>query len=157
MIPDLGKCPNQKRHEIRKYAYLRVFMVSALPEVRNQFQKPFFDKVVYNYCSKFFWWSVSSQKMTFRKMDFPLYFQKVIWLGGTFLSAILFLKKPSPSEYAQVLVVMWTKHNHVTALLSPRPTIGGFEFCFFLLHISYSSVEAILSSFDIFIFLPWLP
>ena len=118
LIPDLGKCPNQKTHEIRKYAYLRVFwfghfprsgiesesspnkkdgiystcilrnsithknasgfdpgprevpkpentqirvfayfmcfLVRALPEVWDRIRKQFFDKVLYNYCSKIF-------------------------------------------------------------------------------------------------------
>ena len=31
MISDLGKCPNQKTHEICKYAYLRVFWFRHIP------------------------------------------------------------------------------------------------------------------------------
>ena len=55
-------------------------------------------------------------------MDFPLYFEKVIWVGGgNFFRQIFFLKKPNTPEYAQVLVVTWAKPNSVTALLSPRP------------------------------------
>ena len=57
------------------------FLVRALPEVRDQIWKQFFDKVLYNYSSKFYLWSVSPQKMALKKMDFPLYFQKVIWPG----------------------------------------------------------------------------
>ena len=56
-------------------------------------------------------------------MDFPLYFQKVFWTGGTsFFIEIFFLKKPNTSECAQVLVVMWVKLDCVEALLSPGPT-----------------------------------
>ena len=62
--------------------------------------------------------------MAFQKKDFPLYFQKVIWVrGDNFLQNFFFLKKPNTPEYAQVLVVMWAKPNSVTALLSPRPTL----------------------------------
>ena len=56
------------------------------------------------------------------KMDFPLHYQKVIWVGG---GAGFFAKKKSEKsstlEYAQVVVVLWAKLNSVTALLSPRP------------------------------------
>ena len=31
LIPDLGKCPNQKTHEIRKYTYLHVFWFGHFP------------------------------------------------------------------------------------------------------------------------------
>ena len=30
LIPDFGKCPNQKTHEIRKYVYLRVFWLCKM-------------------------------------------------------------------------------------------------------------------------------
>ena len=59
------------------------------------------------------------------KMDFPLYFHKVIWWGGqNFACQIFFLKKPSTLEYAHVLVVKWEKPNSVTALLSSHPNSG---------------------------------
>ena len=55
-------------------------------------------------------------------MDFPLYFQNVIWPGGdTFFHQNFFLKKPNTSECAQVLVVTWVKLDCVEALLSPPP------------------------------------
>ena len=61
-------------------------------------------------------------------MDFPLYFEKVIWVGGgLFFGRIFFLKKPNTPEYAQVLVVTWAKLNSVTALLSPRPTTSNYQ------------------------------
>ena len=31
LIPDLGKCPNHKTHEIPKYIYLRVFWFGHFP------------------------------------------------------------------------------------------------------------------------------
>ena len=53
-------------------------------------------------------------------MDFPLYFEKVIWVGGDIFFAKNFcLKKPNTPEYAEVLVITWAKLNSVTALLSP--------------------------------------
>ena len=53
-------------------------------------------------------------------MDFPLYFQNVIWPGGgIFLKQFFFLKKPNIPKYAKDLVVTWAKPNSVTALLSP--------------------------------------
>ena len=55
-ILDLGKCPNQKTHESESAG----FLVWALPEVQNCFRKQFLHKVIYNYYSKFFFWSVSS-------------------------------------------------------------------------------------------------
>ena len=52
-------------------------------------------------------------------MDFPLYFEKVIWVGGGhFFRRNFFLKKPNTPEYAQVLVVTCPKPNYVAALLS---------------------------------------
>ena len=53
-------------------------------------------------------------------MDFPLYFQKVIWVeGGQILRQKCFPKKPNTPKYAQVLVITLAKLNAVTALLSP--------------------------------------
>ena len=55
-------------------------------------------------------------------MDFPLYFQNLIWPGGTsFFIKNLFLKKPNTWECSQVLVVTWVKLDCVEALLSPDP------------------------------------
>ena len=57
-------------------------------------------------------------------MDFPLYFQKGIWVGGQFFPRNFRLTKPNSPEKGQVLVVTWAKLNSATALLSPRPKIG---------------------------------
>ena len=54
-------------------------------------------------------------------MDFPLYFQTVIWVGGPFFCRIFLKKKPNTQEYAQLLLATWAKLNSVTALLSPCP------------------------------------
>ena len=55
-------------------------------------------------------------------MDFQLYFQKVILVGGQFFLHHLGLKKPNTPEYAKVLFITWAKLSSVTALLSPHPT-----------------------------------
>ena len=52
-------------------------------------------------------------------MDFPLYYEKVIWVEGDFLRRNLYLKKPNNPEYSQVLLVMCLKLNSVTIVLSP--------------------------------------
>ena len=57
-------------------------------------------------------------------MDFPLYFQNVIWPGGAFFLTNFFLKKPNIHKYAHDLVITWVKPNSVTALLSPPPITG---------------------------------
>ena len=55
-------------------------------------------------------------------MDFPFYFQEVIFVGGGhFFCKNCFQEKPNTPEYAQVLVVMCPNLNSVTALLSPPP------------------------------------
>ena len=54
------------------------FLVGALPVVKNQFLKQFYNKVLYNYWSKYFFWSVSVSISKSQKMDFPLYFKNVI-------------------------------------------------------------------------------
>ena len=96
------------------------FLVRALHQVRDQIQKQFFDKVLYNYCSK-----KNLKRFVPKngvpKMDFPLYFQKVIWVGDIFCDEIFFLKKPNTPKYAQVSVVTCPKANSVDALLSPPP------------------------------------
>ena len=73
LISGHGKGPHQKTCT---FTFMR-FLVRALPKVRDQIRKQFFNKVLYNYCSK--------KKMErfvpkncVKKMDFPLYFQKVI-------------------------------------------------------------------------------
>ena len=55
-------------------------------------------------------------------MNFPLFFQNVIWPGGHLFSSKKMLKKPNTWECAQVLVVTWVKLDCVKALLSPDPT-----------------------------------
>ena len=67
-----------------KYANTQicVFLVRALPKVQDQIRKQFFDKVLYNYCSEKKLLSVLSKKNSIKKMDLPLHFQKVIWVGG---------------------------------------------------------------------------
>ena len=49
-------------------------------------------------------------------MDFPLYFQNVIWPGGGHFFII--------KQFSQDLVVMWAKPNSVTPLLSPLLPLG---------------------------------
>ena len=53
------------------------FPVGALPEVQNLFLKQFSNKVLYNYCSNFFW-SLAVSIWKSQKMDFLLYFKNVI-------------------------------------------------------------------------------
>ena len=61
-------------------------------------------------------------KMAFQKMNFPWYFQKVIFVRGTyFVTKKTFLKKPNTLEYAQVFMVTCPKLNFVAALLSAPP------------------------------------
>ena len=62
-----------------------------------------------------------------KRMNFPLYFQKVIWVGGgvVFLSKILSEKAKHPRicpDYAKVLGVTCLKPNSVTALLPSLPS-----------------------------------
>ena len=70
MFLELGKCPNQEMHEMESAGFL--------PEVQYNFRKQFSQKVLYTYCFKFLW-SVSVSILKSKKIDFPLYFQKVIW------------------------------------------------------------------------------
>ena len=116
LILDLGKCPNQKTHEIRKYLYLCVFWLGHFPRSRIESKNSLikcYKITLLNFFSRVF-----SQNIAFLKMDFPLYFQQVIWVGGGHFF-LIFLKKPNNPEYGQVLVVTCTKFNSVTALLSP--------------------------------------
>ena len=63
------------------------FFIWGLPEVQNWFWMQFFNQVLYYYYLKVFLWIISSKTIAFQKMDFPLYFQNVIWPGqGFFLS-----------------------------------------------------------------------
>ena len=61
------------------------FLVGALSEVWNHFQKQFSHKVLYNYCSIFYWrYLVSNLKS--KKNGFPFVFSKTYWsdVGGFF-------------------------------------------------------------------------
>ena len=53
------------------------FQVGALPVVENQFLKHFSNKVLYNYCSKFFL-ERFGQYLKKSKMDFQMNFKNVI-------------------------------------------------------------------------------
>ena len=53
------------------------FLVGALPEAKNWFQKQFFNQKLYIYFSKKKL-SILSKKGGYKR-DFPLYFQNVIW------------------------------------------------------------------------------
>ena len=65
MISDLGKCPNQKK-------------------------KQFFDKVLYNDCSKFVFGAIRP-KTWCSKNGFPIVFsKKVIWVGTGTVFFVLF-------------------------------------------------------------------
>ena len=107
-------------HEICKYTYLGVFWFGHFTRYGIKSKKQFFDKVLYNYCSKNFL-KRFVPKNCVPKMDFPLYFQKMIWVGDIFCDEIFFLKKPNTPKYAQVSVVTCPKANSVDALLSPPP------------------------------------
>ena len=91
LILDLGKCPNQKTHEIRKYN--SSFLIKCCIIILQIFL-----------LETFF-----SQQMAFQKNGFPLVFSKSDLGGGAvFFCWNLFRKKPNTPEYAQDLVVMWT-------------------------------------------------
>ena len=68
-----------------KYANTRicVFSVWPLPEVKNWFRKQIWNENIYISIPNFFW-SVSLSILKSQKMDFPLYFQKVVllWQGS---------------------------------------------------------------------------
>ena len=73
-IFDFGKWSNWK------YAYtrIRVFSVWPLPKVENWFWKLIWNENVHISILIFFL-SFSVSILKSQKMDFPLYFQKVIW------------------------------------------------------------------------------
>ena len=128
VILDLMKCPNQKMHESESAGYL----VGHFPWSR-------ISEVVYNYGSHFFGEHFGQYLKT--KMDFPLYFQKVIWPGADSFCSKKILKKPNTSEYALVLVVTWAKLNSVPALLFPHRNQCGYKYlqggCKYLLPPTY--------------------
>ena len=61
---DLGKCPNQKTHESESAG----FLVRALPEVQNLFQKQFSYKVLYNYYYTFIFFN-TDPNAPFKKLN----------------------------------------------------------------------------------------
>ena len=79
--PGLREVPEPENTQIHVFAYFMCFLVRALPKVRDQIRKQFFDKVLYNYCSKFFFEHLGP-KMAFQKNYFALYFHKLIWEVG---------------------------------------------------------------------------
>ena len=82
MILDLGKCPKQKTCT---FTFMR-FLVGALPEVQNHFRKQFSHKVLYNYSSKFFLWSVSVSILKSQKNGFPIVFSNLqLTRGDSFI------------------------------------------------------------------------
>ena len=105
MIPDLVKCPNQKT---RKYVYLRiscVFWFGHFPRCGIKSKSSFLIKCYIITVPNFFVSSVLSQKMTFQKMEFPLYSQKVYNRPFLVLIFSVFNKKicSSCSQYSIVL------------------------------------------------------
>ena len=62
-ILDLRKCPNKKTHESESAG----FLIWALPEVKNCFQKQYLHKVLYNYYSKFFCGAFCLKKFALKK------------------------------------------------------------------------------------------
>ena len=100
------------------------FLVRALPKVRDQIRKQFFDKVLYNYCSNFF--LPLHPKKWRSKNGFPIVFSKSDFGGGdSFFCQTFFLKMPNTPEYAQVLVVTWVKPNSVTVARPGQIAIGA--------------------------------
>ena len=86
LISDFGKCPNQKAHE----SECAGFLVRALPEVQDQIRKQFFDKKLYNYCSK-----KKLERFVTKngvpKTGFPIVFSKSDLGGGdSFFAEIFF-------------------------------------------------------------------
>ena len=75
-ILDIEKWPNGKYANTR----ICVFSVQPLPEVENWFRKQIWNENVLISILNFFL-SVSVNISKSQKMDFPLYFQKVIWPG----------------------------------------------------------------------------
>ena len=74
IILGLGKCTYT-------FTFMH-FLVGAIPEVRNNLQKQFSHKVLYNLCSKNFFGAFWSVFKKVKKMDFLSYFQNMICQGG---------------------------------------------------------------------------
>ena len=92
LIPEIGKCPNQKTDEIRKFAYMRVFWFGHFPrsgiESKNRFLikcyiitvlKKFLERIV--------------QKNGVPKNGFLIVFSKSDLGGGTHFSPKFFSEK----------------------------------------------------------------
>ena len=66
-------------------------------------------------------------KMAFQKMDFPLYFQQVIWVGrGEFFLPKWVSEKAKHSRIRPSCSGKMAKLNSVTALLSPLPIVVSY-------------------------------
>ena len=67
-----------------KYTYSRIreFSVWPLPEVENWFLKQIWNENVNISILIFFFWAFRSVLKKSKKINFPFYFQNVIWLGG---------------------------------------------------------------------------
>jgi hypothetical protein len=77
-ILDFGKWSN------KKYANTRIclFSVWPLPRVKNSFRKQIWNENVHIFILNFFLKRFCQYLKKSQKMDFLLYFQNVIWLGG---------------------------------------------------------------------------
>ena len=71
LIFDLAKCPNRKTCI---FTFMR-FPIWALPKVQNWFWKHFSHKVVYNYCSNFYFFYVSVNIFKYNGKSIFLLFQ----------------------------------------------------------------------------------
>ena len=79
--------PEPENTQIRVFAYFMCFLVWALPKVRDQIRKQFFDKVLYNYSSKFFL-ERFGQYLKKSKNGFPIVFSNLARKGsGVFFQA----------------------------------------------------------------------
>ena len=83
LILDLGKYPNQKTYEIRKYMYMHVFWFGHIPSSRIK-SKSFFVIRCYIISVLNFFVERFGPQNGVQKNNFLLYFQKVIWVGGKF-------------------------------------------------------------------------
>ena len=98
-----------------------VSLVHAPPEVWNQIQKQFSDKVQIITVLIFFW-VFEQQKRHSKKMISHCIFKKWFGQGRQFSCQFFYLQMPSTPEYAQVLMVLYPQLNSVTVLLSPPPS-----------------------------------
>ena len=109
MIPDLGKCPNQKTC---KYVYLRiscVFWFGHFPRSGIKSENSFFIKCYIISVLIFFFWVFRPKKWRSKKWISHCIFKKLMILVGFSFFGGKNLKKPNTLEYAQVLVVTCRK------------------------------------------------